>query len=99
MNLVEILTFTEGLEKLWTQVQEKKISYKSWIFFHGKGLSILLERMWIIVHKLNLVHQSLSGKELEYEPAGNLVVHRGTGKTMNMRFGKNNSRSSKYFKK
>lgn len=57
--------------------------------------------MWIIVHKLNLVHQSLSGKELdnEYEPAGNSVVHRGTGNTMNMRFGKNNSRSSKYFKK
>lgn len=48
--------------------------------------------MWIIVHKLNLVHQSLSGKELEYEPAGNSVVHRGTGKTINMRFGKNNSR-------
>lgn len=44
--------------------------------------------MWIIVHKLNLVHQSLSGKELEYEPGGNSVVHRGTGKTMNMRFGK-----------
>lgn len=51
--------------------------------------------MWIIVHELNLVLQSLSGKELE--PGGNSVIHRGTGKTMNMRLGENNFRNSKYF--
>lgn len=44
--------------------------------------------MWIIVHKLNLVHQSLSGKEFEYEPAGNSVVHRGTGETITWDWGK-----------